>query len=187
MSGRNALMADESPNTVTEAVAMARAAITGGVRESDLLLEEVSRDTIGNAYFSARRILEPNGWNTVRVVTSDYHVPRAAWVFNKVLGAAFDVSFSPASSEAFARSIAQRAQQEAAIAQFLMEWIGALPDGDRSAIDEFIAVRHPAYGSAPTITTAEIDARVDEIGRGYRDEARRPRGNRTLQERDIEL
>src|SRR3569832_782833 len=92
MSGRCALIT-ERPSTITEARAMAATAQALGVPAEALLLEEQSRDTIGNAYFTARSILEPNGWNTLRVVTSDYHVPRAAWVFNKVLGAAFDVSF----------------------------------------------------------------------------------------------
>lgn len=187
LAGRCALMADGHPTPVTEARAMANAAIEAGVPESALLLEEESEDTIGNAYFTARRYLEPNDWNTVRVVTSDYHVPRAAWVFRKVLGDSVDVSFSPASSEAFAKSIAQRAQQESAIAQFLMEWIGGIDDGDRVAIDRFIAEEHPAYGRAPRITTAQINARVEEIARIYRDENRKLRGHRLIQERELEL
>ena len=57
-----------------------------------------------------RRHLEPNGWTAVRVVTSDFHVPRTTWVFQKVLGPAYDVAFSPASSELDAAIIAARAR-----------------------------------------------------------------------------
>lgn len=187
MSGRCALLADDRLVKSTEAAAMAAAAREQGIPADAILMEEESRDTIGNAYFTSRRILEPNGWNTIRVVTSDYHVPRSAWVFGKIVGDAIDVSFSPASSESFARSVAQRAQQESAIAQFLMEWIGDIPSGDRSAVDRFILEHHPAYGRSPNITTAEIDARVEEIARVHRGDSALPRGHRTIQERMLDL
>ena len=47
-------------------------------------VEDESRDTIGNAFFCGRRWLRPNEWRSVRVVTTDYHIPRAAWIFRKV-------------------------------------------------------------------------------------------------------
>jgi uncharacterized SAM-binding protein YcdF (DUF218 family) len=187
MSGRCALITDHHPSGITEARAMAAVAESDGVPPSAILLEEESRDTIGNAYFTTRRILEPNGWNTIRVVTSDYHVPRAAWVFGRIVGDAIDVAFSPASSEAFARSIAERARQESAIAHFLMEWLGGIPAGDRSAVDRFINEEHPGYASAARMTTAAIDARVEEIARIHRGETRTPRGHRTVQERMLDL
>jgi uncharacterized SAM-binding protein YcdF (DUF218 family) len=188
MSGRFALLTDDDePPPCTEARAMADAACAAGVPSDAILLEEQSRDTIGNAWFTARRILEPNGWDAIRVVTSEYHVPRASWVFGKVLGDAVDVSFSPVSSEAFAKSIAQRARQESAIAEFLMDWIGELASGDRTAIDHFINHQHPAYADAATMSIEEIDARVDEIAKLHRDAAGRVRGHRVVQERHLDL
>jgi uncharacterized SAM-binding protein YcdF (DUF218 family) len=181
-SGRNSLMADQPP-VVTEAAAMGRFAQELGVPADAILLEDQSRDTIGNAYFTSRRYLEPNGWNTVRVVTSDYHVPRTSWIFQKVLGDSIDVSFSPASSELFANSVAQRAREESDIARFLMEWLGDIADGDRAAVDRFIGEAHPAYGSAPMMTAEAINDRVAEIARSHRDADRKSRGHRMLQER----
>ncbi|MBA2670139.1 MAG: hypothetical protein H0U67_07210 [Gemmatimonadetes bacterium] len=35
----------------------------------------------------------------VRMVTSDFHLSRAAWVFPKILGAGYDVEFDFASSD----------------------------------------------------------------------------------------
>jgi uncharacterized SAM-binding protein YcdF (DUF218 family) len=188
MSGRFALMADDDePPPRTEARAMAEAACAAGVPPEAIVLEEESRDTIGNAWFTARRILEPNGWNAIRVVTSEYHVPRASWVFAKILGDSVDVSFTPVSSESFARSIAQRARQESAIAEFLMGWIGDIEDGDAVAIDHFIQHEHPAYAASPSMTIDDIDARVDAIAQVHRDTAVRPRGHRMVQERHLDL
>src|SRR5690606_12833417 len=91
LSGRCGLTAPEP--TVTEAAAMARYAREHGVPDAALLLEEEARDTLGNAYFTRELFLEPNGWRSIRVVTSDFHLSRAAWVFRKILGPRYDFSF----------------------------------------------------------------------------------------------
>ncbi len=187
VSGRCSLMAERQTPFVTEAAAMSRAAQALGVPASAVLIEDESRDTIGNAYFTARRHLEPNHWTSIRVVTSDYHVPRTSWVFQKVLGDTVDVSFSPASSELFATTVAARAREESNIARFLMEWIGEIDNGDRAALDHFITELHPGYGSAPAISAQEINERVEAIARSHRDAGQTPRGHRMRQERLLEL
>jgi len=166
-SGRCNLMASGDPN-VTEAAAMAAYAERLGVPREHILLEEESKDTIGNAYFVLRRHLEPNGWTAVRVVTSDFHVPRSTWVFQKVLGPAYDVAFSPASSELDAAIIAARARAEGDIITFLMEWIGELPEGDREAVERLIWEEHPGYAPSPTVAREYIRQRVEEIARVHR-------------------
>ena len=176
------------PTPVSEAAAMAAYAESLGTPRGAVLLEEEARDTIGNAYFVARRFLEPNGWSSIRVVTSDFHVPRTTWVFQKVLGPAYDVSFSPASTELDATIIAARARAEGDIITFLMEWIGPIEEGDREAVDRFIREEHPAYAPHAPISREEIQERVNEIARVHRViETHGLRGHRARQERDVEL
>src|SRR5687768_6781176 len=153
-SGRCNLTAE--PPAISEAAAMAAFAESLGAPREAILLEEESRDTIGNAYFVGRRFLEPNGWSSIRVVTSDFHVPRTTWVFQKVLGDAYDVSFSPASTELDGTIIAARARAEGDIITFLMEWIGPIVEGDRDAVERFIQEEHPAYAPNPSVTREEI-------------------------------
>lgn len=186
-SGCCNLTAPESP-PISEAAAMAAYAESVGTPRSAILLEEESRDTIGNAYFVARRFLEPNGWTSIRVVTSDFHVPRTTWVFQKILGAAYDISFSPASTELDATIIAARARAEGDIITFLMEWIGPIAEGDRPAIERFIHEEHPGYAPNPAISRQEIQERVNEIARVHRVvETHGLRGQRARQEREVEL
>ena len=186
-TGRCNLTAPEPPR-ISEAAAMAAYAESLGMPRSAVLLEEESRDTIGNAYFVARRFLEPNGWTSIRVVTSDFHVPRTTWVFQKVLGPTYDVSFSPASTELDATIIAARARAEGDIITFLMEWIGPIAEGDRGAVDRFIHEEHPAYAPNAPISREEIQERVNEIARVHRVvETHGLRGHRARQERDVEL
>ena len=166
-SGRCNLMVSDAPR-VTEAAAMAAYAEELGMPRESVLLEEESKDTIGNAYFVLRRHLEPNGWTAVRVVTSDFHVPRTTWVFQKVLGPAYDVAFSPASSELDASIIAARARAEGDIITFLMEWIGDLPEGDRAGVERLIWEEHPGYAPSPAVGRDHIRLRLEEIARVHR-------------------
>jgi len=186
-SGRCSLMTDVIP-AVTEARAMYDYAVSLGLPPSALLSEEESRDTIGNAYFVMRRFLEPNDWSAIRVVTSDFHIQRTAWVFQKVLGPGYDISFSPSPSELEHSTIAARAREESDISTFLMDWIGSIPDGDPVALARFIEQEHPGYAAHPSITREEIQARVAVIGRIHRgDDVSGTRGTRARQERIAEL
>jgi DUF218 domain len=186
-TGRCNLTAPEPP-AVSEAAAMAAYAESLGTPREAMLLEEDARDTIGNAYFVGRKFLEPNQWHSIRVVTSDFHVPRTTWVFHKILGPGYDVSFSPASTELDATIIAARARAEGDIITFLMEWIGPIAEGDREAIDRFIHEEHPGYARDPAVSREEIQERVNEIARVHRViETHGLRGHRARQERDVEL
>ena len=71
---------------VTEAKVMAGLLTEAGMEESKVLLEEEALNTTGNAYHVLRMIEEERvrrGEEVVRlvVVTSRYHMPRAAWLF----------------------------------------------------------------------------------------------------------
>ena len=184
-SGRCSLMTEAIP-PITEARAMADYAVTLGLPREVLLVEEQSRDTVGNAYFTLRNFLEPNDWTSIRVVTSDFHIQRTAWVFQKVLGIGYDVSFSPSPSELDHSTIAIRAREEADITAFLMEWMHDIPDGDPLGLARLIWQEHPGYADQPLVTRAAIQARVDELARAHRD-AQAPRGSRVNQRRIAEL
>src|SRR4051812_5501073 len=166
-SGRSALMGEDDP-LVTEAQAMAKYAAARGLPAVASFVEDESRDTIGNAYFTWRRWLEPNDWRSIRVVTTDYHIPRAAWIFRKILGPTYDVAFSAAPSDRFASSVASRARDESDIAAFLAGWLADIEDGDVVAIEKLITTEHPAYAANPAMSREQLKQRVDNIARARR-------------------
>lgn len=178
-----ASLSEPGPPRVTEAAAMAAYAEHAGVPARALLLEEQSRDTVGNAWFTRMRWCEPNGWQALRIVTSDFHIPRAAWVFAKILGPAYDIAFSAAPSEPSGATMAVRVREESAITAFLEEWLSPLPDGDTAAIAAFIAREHPGYSPSSRRTHQEIQRRVAEFARLHRDGSRVLRGHRARQVR----
>ena len=185
-SGRCSLMTESEPPR-TEANAMAEYAISLGIPKRAVILEEESRDTIGNAYFVLRRILEPNDWMSIRVVTSDFHIQRAAWVFQKVLGLGYDVAYSPSPSELDHATIAARAREESDISTFLMEWLGPIPDGDPIGLARLIWQEHPGYAAQPIVSKADIQSRIAAVARVHRAQDGGPRGHRIRQVRIAEL
>jgi uncharacterized SAM-binding protein YcdF (DUF218 family) len=162
LSGRCGLAQEPEP-AMTEAAAMADFAAHLGVPRDVLHVEEESRDTLGNAYFTRERFLEPNRWSTIRVVTSDFHLSRAAWVFRKILGSDYDFSFVSAFSGLPPRELIGRVLEECRISIFLNEWLEAVQEGDDEAIDRLMLHEHPGYAEAPSLTHDDLVRRLHEI------------------------
>jgi uncharacterized SAM-binding protein YcdF (DUF218 family) len=163
LSGRCGLSAPEP--VVTEAAAMAEYAAGFGVPRRAMFLEDDAKDTLGNAYFTRREFLEPNDWTSIRVVTSDYHLSRAAWVFRKMLGPGYDVSFVSAPSGFSPRELIDRALEECKITIFLNEWLQAVEEADDHAIERLMRQEHPGYADAPALTHDEMRRRLEEIAK----------------------
>jgi uncharacterized SAM-binding protein YcdF (DUF218 family) len=70
-------------NQFVEAQVMARAAEARGIPATAIIEETRSRNTIENACDSLR-IMRSHGWSSAEVVTSTYHLPRAAIIFSRL-------------------------------------------------------------------------------------------------------
>ncbi|MBW7849735.1 MAG: YdcF family protein [Rhodospirillales bacterium] len=66
----------------SEASVMRRLALSEGVEENKILLEEQSRNTLENVTNSLE-ILAAQGWRRVLVVSDLYHLPRALYTFRR--------------------------------------------------------------------------------------------------------
>jgi uncharacterized SAM-binding protein YcdF (DUF218 family) len=163
-TGRTGVYGPAQPS-ITEAAAMAAYAQQRGLPAGAVLLEEHARDTLGNAYFVRRDILQPSGWRSIRVVTNDFHLSRAAWVFRKVLGPRYDFSFTSAPSGFSTDELIVRALDECRIYVFLNEWLATVEDGDDLSVDSIMRHHHPVYADAPLMSAQEMDRRLSEIAR----------------------
>jgi uncharacterized SAM-binding protein YcdF (DUF218 family) len=163
-TGRSGLYGPADP-AVTEAAAMAAHAQRLGLPAEAIILEEHARDTLGNAYFVRRDVLQPNGWRSIRVVTNDFHLSRAAWVFRKVLGPQYDFSFTSAPSGFSADELIVRALDECRVYVFLNEWLATVADGDELSVESLMRHHHPAHGDAPLLPEHEMERRLSEIAR----------------------
>jgi uncharacterized SAM-binding protein YcdF (DUF218 family) len=70
-------------NQFVEAQVMARAAEAQGIPAAAIIAESQAKNTIENACDSLR-IMRSHGWDSAEVVTSTYHLPRAAMIFSRL-------------------------------------------------------------------------------------------------------
>jgi uncharacterized SAM-binding protein YcdF (DUF218 family) len=66
-----------------EARVMAHAAEAQGIPESAVLVEPEAKDTIQNACYTVR-IMKAHGWHSAEIISSDFHLPRVALIFNSL-------------------------------------------------------------------------------------------------------
>lgn len=64
-----------------EAEVMAHAAEAEGIPPSAIVVEGAAHDTLQNACYSTR-IMRSRGWRSAEVISSAYHIPRAALIFS---------------------------------------------------------------------------------------------------------
>jgi uncharacterized SAM-binding protein YcdF (DUF218 family) len=140
----------------TEAQAMKEYAMELGVPEEAILIEDESKDTIGNAYFSRVRFLDPHNWKKVLIVTSEYHISRAKIVFDKVLGPEFQIEYVGVDSKLLPEELAKRLAKENKTNEVLNDWVKDIPDGDAQKIYDVMYTKHPGYAENPEFSKEQL-------------------------------
>ncbi|MGM0438942.1 MAG: YdcF family protein [Patescibacteria group bacterium] len=82
----------ETPST-TEARLMKKYLINQGVNENNIFLEEKSMDTISNAYYAKTEYFLPEKEKGAIVISSNYHIPRVKYIFEKTFGEEYSLEF----------------------------------------------------------------------------------------------
>jgi uncharacterized SAM-binding protein YcdF (DUF218 family) len=119
----------------TEAEEMKKTLLNFGLSDTDVLKEEWSKDTIGNAYFAKVNIIKPNNYKSILVVCSDFHLKRAQFLFRKIFGDNYQMDFLTTSTES-GKDSAFMEMEDGVLARqsnFLVD----MKDGD----DAFLATR----------------------------------------------
>jgi len=79
----------------TEAAAMRELALSLGVPEERIFVEDQSLDTISNLYYAKKRYLAPNGWHDIMLLTMYETDERGVLVAKCMLGPAYAVEGVP--------------------------------------------------------------------------------------------
>lgn len=159
MSGKYGFWLDWSKEVPvrSEASAMKEYAETLGVRSDDILIEDESKDTLGNAYFTKIHILEPQNYRNVIVVTSDFHIDRTRYIFDLVLGPEYTVKYIGVPTHFSVEKIAILQDQEVRTIQVLKEIIGdKIIPGDTRSVEQILFSKHPGYCTNPEYTYEKL-------------------------------
>jgi len=79
----------------TEAEAIKEYLLELGVPEKKIYLEKKSKDTIGNAYYAKKLYFIPQKDREIWVVSSDFHLERVKFVFEKIFGSKYELRLYP--------------------------------------------------------------------------------------------
>lgn len=78
----------------TEAQIMKQELVELQVPSRNILKEEYSKDTIGNAYYLKRHIVLPNKYKKLVILCADYAENRVRFIFQKIYGNKFEISIT---------------------------------------------------------------------------------------------
>ena len=155
MSGKWGYRVTE-PLPFTEAAAMKKVAVAEGANPDNIILEEESLDTLGNAYFCKKLFLVPNDWRSVIVLMSDHHAERSEYLFRKVLGPSFNITIHPVSIDLTPEERAAKDTMHAKSIALAKKWLDPIADGDDAAIWQLMSTKHPAYAENPEISKEQM-------------------------------
>ena len=124
---------------VPEARAMSDYLQLKGIPAEDILTEELSRDTIQNAFFSTVIHLQPLDIKSALVITNAFHIARSRMIFDYVCGDKVHLDYLPVSDDKIDKSVLeQRKKTEAELIQFYENLFSSFDKGDLSAVHDFI-------------------------------------------------
>lgn len=136
MSGRWSQSRNRTPPT-TEAEAMSLYAQVIGIPEKFIHKEEHSQNTAGNAFYSTTHFLKPNNWKKVVVVTSDFHLPRTQYIFNKFLGPEYSIRYESARTTFSVKKLLKWQLSEKLILGITKKRFEKLQDGNYEQLQEY--------------------------------------------------
>ncbi len=112
-----------------------------GVAPEHILCEPHARDTVGDAVFTKRNLVNAAGWQRLLVVTSDYHAARTREIFAFIYGPGYSISVLGSPDDKGESAVDD---ERNSLAAFHTTFANITP-GDDAAIYERMLAHHPFY------------------------------------------
>ena len=129
----------------TESQLMKEYLIKQDIPQRIILKEEHSKDTFGNAYFTKHYVVDIKKMKNIAIVTSDYHIPKSAFLFRKIFGPNYTLHFIPAKSKHNKSELRKLQTRELMVKQILERYLSHIKAGDDKALRKFLYTKHPIY------------------------------------------
>lgn len=125
-----------------------------------LFVENTSRETRGNAYFS-KKIITKSFWKKIKeiiVITSIFHKPRARYIFKKVFGDTYSLRFVSSPDWLMKTEIQQKKDHEKISLFSSKLWSRHIEAGDDKEIHNLL-MKFPCYNKKSPYTKEQVQER----------------------------
>ena len=146
VSGKYSYKLKKKPHK-TEAKLMKEFLESKGIPSNKILTEKHSKDTFGNAYFTRQYIIDPKRIKNIAIITSDYHIPKAAFLFRKIYGKQYTLHFIAARSSHGPKQLQRLKTREKIVRRILTTYLSSIKDGDMKSLKKYLYNTHPIYKS----------------------------------------
>ena len=124
---------------ITEASAMCNYLIQSGIPNQNILLEELSEDTLQNAYYSRANYIDPLGCKSAIVITSKFHMDRTKLIFDNIFKSDVVCKFVPVNNSGIDEKILnQRAVTEYEQSQYVRQLFNSIEPRNLGQIHEVL-------------------------------------------------
>ncbi len=93
LSGKYSFLYQNKKPPTTEARTMADYLIHKHIRSDQIILEQWSKDTIGNAYYLKKYVFLPPRETSATIITSAFQLERVQFIFKKIFGSKYKLTF----------------------------------------------------------------------------------------------
>ncbi len=129
---------------ISEAKAMKTFAKEKGIPSKNILTENKARDTIGNAFFS-RTILETKKITRATIITSQYHMKRVKYIFNKIFSKKYTLMFESSKEVLNNSYLEEKNKKEKELILKTKKFLESLKTTDLNELKKWIFSIHPSY------------------------------------------
>lgn len=133
------------PLSRTEAGLMADLAVKKGVSKKTILKDTKSLDTIGNIYFTKTLIDEYKLGKSFLIVTSNYHLKRAQWLFTKIFGSKYSLIFKGINPRLTPKQFQFKMQRDSKILKYTKRLFSDYKIKNKKDLKVFLFNNHPFY------------------------------------------
>lgn len=138
-------------------------AVSLGAPSNHIILEEDSLDTLGNAYFSKTAVLERRDWHRIIVVSSPDHMVRTRYIFDRVLGPGYIISYVNAPTVLKGEALQAKLTQEVKSLLGIQKMLSGVPVGDNQKVFQVLKYYFPGYTRNTKQAWAHLHRLVAEV------------------------
>ena len=138
VSGEYSFLYDKVKPPFTEAFKMQEYLLEKGIPGDQILREERSKDTVGNAYYSKKYVFVPKKEKEAVIITSDFQIERAKYIFHKIFGPEYKFKIIGIKSELPAREKEAVWQRQKELLLKTQALLSKMKDGDHNFLKDRI-------------------------------------------------